>query len=91
MWRQSKFYSGRSRMKNLNQLLNNPREITISASNLSPQSKNHVDKVLPKETRVVICGGGVVGAAVAYHLAQMGWGPQTILVEGGRFNKFILD
>lgn len=36
---------------------------------------------LPRQTDVVICGGGVVGASVAYHLAQMGWGPRTVLLE----------
>ncbi|PSN40541.1 hypothetical protein C0J52_12258 [Blattella germanica] len=39
---------------------------------------------LPKEARVVICGGGVMGAAVAYHLAELGWGPQTVLLDKGR-------
>jgi NADPH-dependent 2,4-dienoyl-CoA reductase/sulfur reductase-like enzyme len=39
---------------------------------------------LPKEAKVVICGGGVMGAAVAYHLAELGWGPQTVLVDKGR-------
>lgn len=38
----------------------------------------------PKKSRVVICGGGVMGASVAYHLAQMGWGPHTVLLEQGR-------
>lgn len=42
------------------------------------------DVVPPKEAKVVVCGGGVQGAAVAYHLAQMGWGPDTVLVEQGR-------
>jgi len=39
---------------------------------------------LPKEAKVVVCGGGVMGAAVAYHLAELGWGPQTVLVDKGR-------
>lgn len=39
---------------------------------------------LPKEAKVVICGGGVMGAAVAYHLAELGWGPQTVLIDKGR-------
>lgn len=36
---------------------------------------------LPKNAKVVICGGGVMGASVAYHLADIGWGPRTIVLE----------
>ncbi|XP_028166816.1 pyruvate dehydrogenase phosphatase regulatory subunit, mitochondrial isoform X4 [Ostrinia furnacalis] len=36
---------------------------------------------LPSKAKVVICGGGVMGAAVAYHLAKRGWGDQTLLIE----------
>lgn len=36
---------------------------------------------LPSKAKVVICGGGVMGAAVAYHLARRGWGDQTLLIE----------
>lgn len=39
---------------------------------------------LPKKAKVVICGGGVMGAAVAYHLARRGWGDKTILIEKER-------
>ncbi|XP_043289397.1 pyruvate dehydrogenase phosphatase regulatory subunit, mitochondrial [Venturia canescens] len=39
---------------------------------------------LPNEAKVVICGGGVMGAAVAYHLALMGLGPRTVIVESCR-------
>jgi hypothetical protein len=40
--------------------------------------------LLPREAKVVVCGGGVMGAAVAYHLAELGWGPQTVLIDKGR-------
>lgn len=40
--------------------------------------------VPPRHARVVICGGGVMGAAVAYNLAKLGWGPETVLVEQNR-------
>lgn len=33
------------------------------------------------KAKVVICGGGVMGTAVAYHLAMRGWGDQTVLIE----------
>lgn len=39
----------------------------------------------PTHARVVVCGGGVMGASVAYHLAKLGWGPETVLIEQNRF------
>ncbi|KAF9412520.1 hypothetical protein HW555_008989 [Spodoptera exigua] len=36
---------------------------------------------LPPKAKVVICGGGMMGAAVAYHLARRGWGDKTIVIE----------
>lgn len=36
---------------------------------------------LPSQAKVVVCGGGVMGAAVAYHLAKRGWGQKTVLIE----------
>lgn len=39
----------------------------------------------PRHARVVICGGGVMGAAVAYHLAKLGWGPDTLVIEQSRY------
>lgn len=40
---------------------------------------------IPRQTRskVVICGGGIMGAAVAYHLALFGWGTDTMVLEQG--------
>jgi glycine cleavage system aminomethyltransferase T/glycine/D-amino acid oxidase-like deaminating enzyme len=40
---------------------------------------------LPARARVVIIGGGVIGASVAYHLAAMGW-TDVLLVEQGRLS-----
>ena len=37
-------------------------------------------KTLPKNCKVVVIGGGVVGCSVAYHLAKFGW-KDTILLE----------
>ena len=47
-------------------------------------SKKSFDYVrLPEEARVVICGGGVLGSAVAYHLCELGWGEHTVILEKG--------
>jgi dimethylglycine dehydrogenase len=35
----------------------------------------------PTHARVVIVGGGVMGVGLAYHLAHVGWGADTVLLE----------
>ena len=41
---------------------------------------------LPRTARVVIIGGGVVGASVAYHLARLGW-QDVVLLERKQFTS----
>ena len=41
---------------------------------------------LPARARVVIVGGGVVGASVAYHLAHLGW-TDLLLIEQGQLSS----
>ena len=41
------------------------------------------DAELPPKAKVVICGGGATGAAVAYKLAQRGLGPETVMIDKG--------
>jgi 4-methylaminobutanoate oxidase (formaldehyde-forming) len=41
---------------------------------------------LPKEVRAVIIGGGVIGCAVAYHLAKLGW-QDVVLLERRRLTS----
>ena len=42
-----------------------------------------LETALPKEARVVIIGGGIVGCSVAYHLAKLGW-KDVVLLERKR-------
>ncbi|MDH3470621.1 MAG: FAD-dependent oxidoreductase, partial [Acidimicrobiia bacterium] len=35
--------------------------------------------VIPRRARVVVVGGGVIGASVAYHLAHQGWTDVVVL------------
>lgn len=41
---------------------------------------------LPDRARVVIVGGGVIGASVAYHLTKLGW-TDVVLLEQGRLSS----
>ena len=40
------------------------------------------EKKLPTQTRVVVIGGGVMGAGLLYHLAEEGWGDCLLLEKG---------
>ncbi|MEM7197107.1 MAG: FAD-binding oxidoreductase, partial [Pseudomonadota bacterium] len=35
----------------------------------------------PTTARVVIVGGGIMGVGAAFHLAELGWGEETVLLE----------
>jgi glycine/D-amino acid oxidase-like deaminating enzyme len=48
----------------------------IYASDLERPSSD-----LPSKAKVVICGGGAQGAAIAYKLAQRGLGSDVVLIE----------
>lgn len=50
----------------------------------SQQRHLNSDASLPKEAEIVICGGGIVGCSVAYHLAKLGW-RDVLLLEQGRY------
>src|SRR6267378_2161027 len=44
------------------------------------------EPVLPKRTRVIVVGGGIIGCSVAYHLAHMGW-KDVVLLERDRLTS----
>ena len=41
---------------------------------------------MPDHTRVVVVGGGIVGASVLYHLAKEGW-TDALLIEKAEFTS----
>ena len=42
---------------------------------------------LPARARVVVIGGGVIGASIAYHLGHLGWGDDVVLLERDRLTS----
>ncbi|XP_062922770.1 pyruvate dehydrogenase phosphatase regulatory subunit, mitochondrial [Mobula hypostoma] len=50
------------------------------SSSTAPESSV---RPLPSQAHVVICGGGIVGSSVAYHLSKLGWN-DVVLLEQGR-------
>jgi hypothetical protein len=49
------------------------KNIQYSASYSTTTSNNKPDIKFPLSTKVVICGGGLFGTSVAYHLANLGF------------------
>ncbi|HEY2288158.1 MAG TPA: FAD-dependent oxidoreductase [Streptosporangiaceae bacterium] len=53
------------------------------ASTERPASTDRAESAgLPARARVVIIGGGVIGASVAYHLTELGWTDVLLLEQG---------
>jgi len=48
------------------------------------EHKRPTQDSLPSQAKVVICGGGAQGAAIAYKLAEAGWGNEVVLIEQGQ-------
>jgi heterotetrameric sarcosine oxidase gamma subunit len=55
------------------------RDATTTARSFDPRAADDP----PARARAVVIGGGIVGAAVAYHLAELGW-RDTVVLERGR-------
>ncbi|XP_040981746.1 pyruvate dehydrogenase phosphatase regulatory subunit, mitochondrial isoform X2 [Aquila chrysaetos chrysaetos] len=62
----------------------NPKWRRMTCSQRSTSSTAEPYPVsLPAQAQVVICGGGIMGTSVAYHLSKMGW-KDIVLLEQGR-------
>ncbi|KAL9975914.1 hypothetical protein ACROYT_G013133 [Oculina patagonica] len=87
----------RLRSSLLREILPKPSILTRTAKLLFPSSlkvnsqsspeSHHLrhlstDSALPTEAQVVVCGGGIVGCSVAYHLAKLGWKDVLLLEQG---------
>jgi len=57
----------------------NNRQTTFKSSHVRLLSS---DPALPAQAQVVVCGGGIVGCSVAYHLAKLGWKDVLLLEQG---------
>jgi heterodisulfide reductase subunit A-like polyferredoxin len=56
---------------------------TWSSARSSTSTAEAHSIALPAQAQVVICGGGIMGTSVAYHLSKMGW-QDIVLLEQGR-------
>lgn len=84
MWHHSKLVCNKFATKWNNIVFYNYNKRIRHCSSKSTVETNEDVDPLPKEAKVVICGGGVMGGAVAYHLSLLGLGSQTVIVESGR-------
>ncbi|KAJ7384995.1 hypothetical protein OS493_018684 [Desmophyllum pertusum] len=55
-----------------------------SSLDINSRQSRHLssDSTLPTEAQIVVCGGGIVGCSVAYHLAKLGWKDVLLLEQG---------
>lgn len=62
----------------------NKKQNTAWVANRAFSSDPSLDNTftVPEHARVVICGGGVNGLSIAYHLSQRGWSDVVVLEQG---------
>jgi len=48
---------------------------------IDPSGASGVHRSIPERAQVVIVGGGVIGASVAYHLTKLGWNDVVVLEQ----------
>ncbi|XP_025055535.1 pyruvate dehydrogenase phosphatase regulatory subunit, mitochondrial isoform X2 [Alligator sinensis] len=58
------------------------RNMASSRNSATSATEPHLIS-LPAQAQVVVCGGGIMGTSVAYHLAKLGW-KDIVLLEQGR-------
>jgi len=46
-------------------------------------------RTFPDQSQVVVCGGGIIGCSVAYHLVRLGW-TDVLVLEQGRYGIFFV-
>ena len=59
--------------------------MTTNPTDAAPESRAGAGRTLPDRARVVVIGGGVIGASTAYHLAHLG--VDVVLVERDRLTS----
>lgn len=84
MWHNSKSFCTKYVTKWSNYVFYNRQRIKYISTKSTLVTNEDVDNSFPKNAKVVICGGGVMGGAVAYHLSLMGLGSQTIIIESSK-------
>jgi hypothetical protein len=65
-----------SQISLINKLVKNKLKFASFSINLSRKQQSNSETVsdtIPSSTKVVICGGGLIGTSVAYHLGQLGY------------------